>query len=471
MEPGAFAAYCRTRGLSPTAIAAVDSVRSSTPSRRVGRRAGNVAGRFASPSMGWVIQAESRTVEWQWIYAMEYARRVRPAWGAVLEYWDQPPPISLRYRAKSGRLVGPVRSTPDFFILAEHFTGWVECKPEQVLRERAVAQPHRYVCGPDGRWRCPPGDAYAAEVGLAFDVLSSADLDQQVVRNLRWLEEYFRCGGYRPTVAAEAAVLAVVDHQPGLTLTDLLARVEGAGPDEVYALVVRGALYVDLSAAPLAEPARVQVFRSAALAEACAIRTQTGVDALGEGPCLARIARGEQVSFDGVPWTIVNLGQHHVTLLPVDEAGAATAPAVDLPQALFQSYLDKGRIVSSAASVPVAADAGATARVLAASEADLAMANRRWQCIAPHLTQGVPVPVDGPVPARTLYAWMARYRQADRRHGDGYLGLLPPRRQGNRTPRYSAKAYALLRSVFDEQYAVLGGRRTKASVYVTYLAR
>ena len=58
-------------------------IRSARPVRRVGSRAGNVSGAYASRKMGCTIQFESHKVELWAIYSMEHDPQ-------VLEYYDQP---------------------------------------------------------------------------------------------------------------------------------------------------------------------------------------------------------------------------------------------------------------------------------------------------------------------------------------------------------------------------------------------
>lgn len=89
--------------------------------RKSGRH--NVACRFASRKMGMTIQAESHRNELSAVVTWD-------ADNVTHEFYDQPLKVKLRYRAKNGRLVNHL-ATPDFFLLQEGFTGWVECKTEE----------------------------------------------------------------------------------------------------------------------------------------------------------------------------------------------------------------------------------------------------------------------------------------------------------------------------------------------------
>src|SRR5258707_480291 len=115
LTSGEISLLCQRLELSSQAQAVLANIRSSPPSRRVGSGGKNVPVRYPSRKMGVTIQAESRTVEFAGVYLMEHDP-------AVLEFWDQPPSITLHYAAKlkNGgiRNIG-VLHTPDYFVIRE----------------------------------------------------------------------------------------------------------------------------------------------------------------------------------------------------------------------------------------------------------------------------------------------------------------------------------------------------------------
>ena len=179
-----FGDWCRRLGLSPPAEQEIQQIRSSPPARHVRSGRGNVSGRYPSRKMGVTIQFESHRNELAAIYAMEHSR-------AVVEYWDQPPPIKLAYRTPAGRAIG-VLHTPDFFVLRTDAVGWEEWKLEDDLRRLAERQPQRYCRTAEGTWRCPPGEAYAQACGLSYQLRSSAEINWGFQRNMIFLEDYLR---------------------------------------------------------------------------------------------------------------------------------------------------------------------------------------------------------------------------------------------------------------------------------------
>src|SRR2546426_8008443 len=106
--------------LSREAQAAIAKIRSTGPARRVGGGRQNVSGRYPSRKMGVTIQFESHRVELAGIYEMEHD-------GNVLEYYDQPPSICLRYLSAKGRQL-VVMHTPDYFVIRQDEAGWEEWK-------------------------------------------------------------------------------------------------------------------------------------------------------------------------------------------------------------------------------------------------------------------------------------------------------------------------------------------------------
>jgi len=130
--------------------------------------------------------------------------------------------------------------------------------------------PNRYGRDETGHWRCPPGERLAEPFGLCYRLRSSADIDWVFQRNLRFLEDYL---ALEPTVIDEhsADILRLVLDQPGLPLDELIEQLGNPSVDDIYPLIASNRIYVDLHAAPLAEPERVRVFRDADVARAYAL--------------------------------------------------------------------------------------------------------------------------------------------------------------------------------------------------------
>lgn len=435
---------CQRLQLPQAAQQVAEAIRSSPPSRRVQSRAGNVSVRYPSRKMGVTIQAESHRNELAGIYEKEHDRE-------TLEYYDQPPPIKLVYPAKSGRRVG-VWHTPDYFVIRVNSLGWEEWKMEEELVRLADQMPHRYGRGEAGGWRCPPGEAYAEALGFFYRVRSSADIDWVFQRNMLFLEDYL-CGD-RPAVEGTSgpALVARVLAQPGLSLQALLREIQGsvggATADDLYRLIATEQVYVDLRAAPLAEPERVRVFSDEAVSRLYAAITALAPLTAVDGTGYIEMASGVSVEWDGRRWTIVNAGVTQVSVLGED------GKLMDLPQATFEALVKQNRLRRWCEPAQPGLRPSVQEWLAQASPADLAEANRRYALLAPRLV-GQPG-CETTTPARTIRHWLADWREAERLHGCGYVGLLPQRQKsGNRTRKLPASTVTAIETFIANDYETL----------------
>jgi putative transposase len=107
-------------------------------------------------------------------------------------------------------------------------------------------------------------------------------------RNLRFLGDFLALETSPVNDQTTAAILKLVKEQPGLHLDALVGQLTNAGVDNIYGLIASNRIYVDLHAAPLAEPERVRVFRDADIARAYEL---VGMQEPAKG-CLRGEARG-----------------------------------------------------------------------------------------------------------------------------------------------------------------------------------
>ena len=320
----------------------------------------------------------------------------------VLEYYDQPPSIPLAYHAANGKRVS-VMHTPDYFVLRQDSAGWVECKTSEDLQKLALRTPNRYLRDGSGNWRCPPGEAHSSALGLDYRVWSSAEINWILQRNLQFLEDYLRCDPASTAGFVDPAIKAAIDAKPGILLRELLERAGGVPKtDEIYLLIATGGVYVDLSAAAIVEPEQVRVFANAETAGA-----------------YQRAFRDSEES--------ATIRGRNGTLS--DQAPDAHGEAFRL--------------------------------LAAASEQDLIAANWRFDLVKRHLGGAK---VSHSIPARTLRSWIAQYRLANERYGNGYVGLLPKTgAKGNRTSRLPEESQKLLTEFVSTDYENLKQKTMIAS--------
>jgi putative transposase len=259
LNPCELKAWCCRLNLNEPAQRLIDQVRSSEPARRVGGGRSKVSGIYSSRKMGVTIQFESHRVELAAIYAMEHDP-------FTLEFYDQPPSIMLDYNSAKGRRLS-VRHTPDFFVVRQGSAGWEEWKTEEDLYRLTEHNPNRY-CQEDGSWHCPPGERYATQFGLSYQVRCAKEINWRLQRNILFLHDYLHADPEAIDGATRERILACARIVPVISLADLIQQTaEFATPDDIYLLIAGGGLYVDLHAEPLVEPAKVRVFqdRDAAL--------------------------------------------------------------------------------------------------------------------------------------------------------------------------------------------------------------
>jgi len=376
-----------------------------------------------------------------------------------LEFWDQPnPPITLHYpvKLKNGRMrnIG-VLHTPDFFVIQEKILeqgerkvelGWEEWKAEEALLEFERAESNRYVRDEHGKWRCPPGEAVAAPLGFYYRVRSSAEIHEVFQRNLRFLSYYLREENPHVSDHAQMEILALIQQEPGVSLSALLEQVRIATSDDIYMLLAQEALYIDLYAAPLAEPERVHLFGDEETASTWSIVLEQQAHLGMSRPHIILVEPGAPVIWDGRRCTILFEGQTTITLLTEDQQ------PVELSHSHFQALVATGKLMGqSALPTQESLSQQVRERIMHANKAALKEANRRYAIIK-QVLHGEQI-ANCPIPARTIRDWAAKYREAAQNLGCGYVGLLPKMQErGNRKPRLGEKAVELLTTFIDKEY-------------------
>src|SRR6266542_4120665 len=440
-----FELWCERLKFSPETRVLVSRIRASEPSRRVKSAAGNVSGRYPSRKMGCTIQFESHRNELAAILEFEHSHTIH-------EYYDQPPAIKLNYRSKSGRALG-VMHTPDFFVIEDEGAGWIECKTEEDLIRLAQGQPARYERGEGRRWRCPPGEEYAARYGLSYRLKSSAEIDWRFQRNVLFMEDYLRAEVLEICEETVVCFQSLVAANPGITLADLLtfAAQHGLASDLLYILLATDRLYVDLRACVLAEPERVRVYYN----EPTARLYEGSLEGLSHRNSFFKIEPGQQVTWDGRYWEIVNAGATAVWLR--DEA----QKVVSLPLSSVSDLMKRGQILVT--PTPGMEDdrprLERVRRLLAeAGPEDLAEANRRYRILNAYLhragaDQFSNATGDEKISVRTIQRWSASYHQAEIQDDGGFGGRLPRiSRRGNRRRRLPETTIVVTREFIKQHY-------------------
>ncbi|TAM83452.1 MAG: hypothetical protein EPN47_04910 [Acidobacteria bacterium] len=434
LDPDELLTWYTRLNLTLQARSVVDRIRSTGPARRVdgGRR--NVSGHYPSRKMGVTIQFESHRVELAAIYEMEHD-------DFVWEFYDQPPAIKLDYLSTGGRRLG-VMHTPDFFVLRREAAGWEEWKTEEELVRLAERNPNRYRRDAEGGWICLPGERHAKELGLYYRVRSSLEINWTFQRNLQFLDDYFRSESSLVSDDALQRVLALARAAPGLSLENLFTATQGSiTRDEIYALIAEDKVYVDLYAAPLAEPCKVAIFASQSPQQGAVQRLSPFSPSHTVTSCPLSV--GCVLIWDGATWNVINIGETTVSLLRDDRTLA------EVPIGVLETLVKEGRVNWSQ---PAALDGenNPTLKILSGASVNaLRTANRRAELVKGNASGSSHKAVS----SRTLRRWKAASRQAQEGYGNAFVELLPhTQRRGNRAAKLPVPTQTLMQRFIAEDY-------------------
>ena len=452
--------YCRRLKLSKEAQQLVKEIRDSPPSRTPGARRGNMPVWYPSKKMQCIIKAESHKVEFAFLLQVEHDDN-------VLEVWDQPPSIELEYQDRRGRTQRP-HHTADYFLFRYKEAGWVECKPTQELIRQARTRPNRYRLDEHGKWRCPPGEAYAAKHGLFYEVYASDQINWAAQDNWLFLEDYYQNLDRLQIAEADLDVLSqIVREQPGILLSDLRLQVEGMNTDAVNIAIARHALYVDLATYRLSEPWRTPVFPARSTARAVVYHADQTADQATSAPRVAAIA-GTSASWAGQQWHISHVTPTDITLT------CEKSDPFPLARSAFDVLIQEGKIILPRPETSSNFTHEGQELLDQARDVDLATAVFRNRVINPEQyyddEQAQIAERAATIPVRTKRYWRQLYREAEEQYGSGWIGLLPHFTRSGRKWETNATSRKLIHEVLETHYDTVT-RKPKRGAYGEYLKR
>ncbi len=316
-------------------------------------------------------------------------------------------------------------------------------KPASSLDDLTVSMPARYQRGATGQWKCPPGEAYAEQVGMTYRVRSSAEYHPLYIQNLKFLQDFW---AHHVPIEAEqqARVQTLVATSPGIRLPEVLDVHPDLSVDVVWALLATRQLF---TATSLMYHDQVMLYRHEA--EANHSSAPPVIASHHESPSLPLV-------FDGRLWLAESVGEV-VTLRP------DVGEALTLPLRQFQHSSASGAMRIVTATDPEPSTPEIRYVLEHASPKSLLEANRRFGQVLAYV-QGEKIPT----PLRTVRRWMASYRAAEEQYGCGYVGLLDHvANRGNRNQRIPDTSMQLLEASLKTHYATPQAKRA-AAVYRLY---
>jgi putative transposase len=434
-----FNLWCHQLDLSAEARQKIQDIRSNPPARNVYGGRANVCGSYPSKKLGLTIQFESHRVELARIIELEYDHD-------VLEYYDQPyGEVGLAYKAKGGRNVS-VTYTPDFFVMRQDGAGWEECKPENELIQLAEKQPNRYHRDETGTWRCPPAEEYASRFGLNFRVWSDVGVSWVFQENVTYLDDYWRYEYPEINPSIVASVQQLVSEQRGISLAELLAADTGATADDINALIASQSVYVNLYRARFSNPHDVKIFesRDTALAYGQALEIKESLQPEGFQKFIISI--GTRLTWDGQVWEVINTGNTKTSLQPAD------GPIMHLPNEQLDALIQAGEILPVQTKITTDSQQESIRDILRqTSPSTLKEAQQRYEAIQPYLVELSPT-----CPSGKTRRWMKAYRAAEKKYGNGFVGLIPQHQQkGNRRPKISPEIQTYMDAYIQKHYETI----------------
>jgi putative transposase len=155
--------------------------------------------------------------------------------------WSQRVPFSKETEA----LIAAIRSSP----------------PVRRVTRRAKNVTGRYHSPTQqtgiGQWRCPPGQAFAEQLGLSYRLRSSVEYHPLEILSLKFLQD-FRAHDVLPNPEQEA--LAHIQAHPGIPLSELLATYPDLPVDVLWTLLATHRVFTDLSATLLMRHDQVTLY-------------------------------------------------------------------------------------------------------------------------------------------------------------------------------------------------------------------
>lgn len=238
-----FSNYVSSHSLSLDAVNYLTSVRTSEPSRMVGRRARtNVVSFIPSKKMNRTISAESRGPERAFVLMSEYDER-------VIEIWDQPVPMAT-IRIKKNKRQTNNWYTPDFLILTNTGPVIVEVKSQSHVDLLCKTFPEDWVLNGSSHYDYLPAKRAFNKIGIQFYVFVYSNDLRFRINNL---EVMMRSRSVQRTISI-ADVDKLFSESFVWTLADLKDRLGAPDYSQIVALVDDGYLIIDVDAHLLTEP-------------------------------------------------------------------------------------------------------------------------------------------------------------------------------------------------------------------------
>lgn len=373
----------------------------------------------------------------------------------VFEFWDQSYRLKIAYALASGRRTG-LRTIVDYLLLGKHFCGFVDFKTSEELRKLTFEQPTRFVQIGDWKWDQPPAREACRSLGLDYQLLSDCDIPHVLVRNLEFLRPRMLRQLSAPAVSIDDLKRTLIEKKRILLseAIDILGD-----PDRVYWGHFSCHWFLDLITEPLAHPDSTYVYVDKLSKETFGAVRRCSQPLLSPSLDADSIPDHAFLRWDDSLFQLLNRSKTNVYLK------TGTSPLITISKSDFEGLLSTHAITANVPA-PLLTQAGLDILKLSTPDAQtealrkLGILERHWK--------GEDV-IGNVVARRTLYDWVAKFRAAEQKYGNGFLGLIDrDDLKGNSTSRTSEEEQALVQKAFE--WLMVDLARPPAAGYAIYVA-
>lgn len=432
--------------------ARIRHIRDSLPSRAVRSNKVSAKAKYAPLKMPFTIDAEANSTEY--IAAVEWDHDPE-----TLEFYPQPLALKIRYLTADRIRWTSTHTTPDYLRITPNRVVFVECKTEDALKGLAKAMPGRFQRDELGRWRSPPAEEAAAAFGCEFEIRSSAQNNWALFENLELLKDYFIGDPGEPPAGIAQALMARLGFEGWASMHELVHNDPGISADVIYTLISQRRIYFPLTSQRLSDQEQALVFRDEATFKAHQVFLgQRSIRSSSK--CLGiAIESGCLFTWDAATWQVINDGKERLTIKRLAD-GRRREVMAELGHGEFFALVQAGRItIHSTEEEAVSLDDG---RDLMRRASTQQLREAVWRL---EVLQGRADPGTNPFTDRQRRArmyWQAKFRRAEAKYGNGFVGLLIWR-GSNRKPRASHASLELANEVIVSDWETIRGKKRLAS--------
>ncbi len=276
------------------------------PSREVKGHRGNNTFTYFSQKTQATLKLESRRGEQAKAVLLDNDPK-------VVAFFAQPPQVELDIKRPDGTSATTVRYTPDFLIVYEDRVVVAETKDSTELLERSLKNEYQYFRDLNGTWHYRAAEEYFAERGMAYELISTADLPPRLVGNLRFMEEYTHESCPALTEAEIDAIRVPVNDRGFVSIDELVAS--GIPADQVYRAIVERQVYYDLEGDNLTDALAAVVYANKATRDAMRLVQAQQAEPPPPIPGTLHLRSGGKLTIYGHEYTVVLEGERDVRLV------------------------------------------------------------------------------------------------------------------------------------------------------------